>query len=55
MQPNTISQFLTFYTSIFTVEHVLTRWSRILTLFIELLYKISFNLYAVYMTHFDAT
>jgi hypothetical protein len=30
-------------------------WSRILTLCNELLYKVRFNLYAVYMTRFDAT
>jgi hypothetical protein len=58
MQPNTISQFLTFFTSGLLFLLLNTFWhalSRIIALCNELIYKVGFDLYNVYMTRFDAT
>jgi hypothetical protein len=51
----TFSHVLYIWTLFLLLSSFLQEWSRILKLCIELLYKVSFNLYAVYMTRFDAT
>jgi hypothetical protein len=51
----TVSHFRYFWTIFLLLKTFWHEWSRIITLCNELLYKVGFDLYAVYMTRFDAT
>jgi hypothetical protein len=49
------SVFLYIWTLFLLLDMFWDKWSRIITLCNELLYKVDFDLYTVYMTRFDTT